>query len=308
MAAAGCEVPLGSRIGPWLVLREPAGDECRTRVQRQSASFRDERREAKGDLGGFVGRHDIAAARLVPARFLASKCIRADSAREICGLLAAIFRVARPPKMARLDQSPGETFREPRRKQCAGRARAAAIPAKTPPGACGAAFATSRRGGFEMKLCVVVADRSRARLFVSVKGAERHGAPGRQSELREIEALTDPEGEIVGAELFSSAHSGSNRSPHGAQFSYDEHRERHRDEEERRFAQRVAGAVHSRLDAETFDRLVLAVEPRLLGLLRRALNGSLGKSVEIVEMAKDLSRHTPEQIREALARSGVIPN
>jgi protein required for attachment to host cells len=156
-----------------------------------------------------------------------------------------------------------------------------------------------------MKTCVVVGDRSRARLFVSVPAPERLGATAGGSDLLEVEALTDPEGELKDGELFSTR-GGSNRSPHGAKFGYDDHRQRHRDEEERRFARRVADAVLARFRSEEAARLVVAVEPRLLGLLRRELKGKLQAGVEVIEVAKDFSWHDAAHVRDALLRFGVM--
>lgn len=158
-----------------------------------------------------------------------------------------------------------------------------------------------------MKTCVVVADRARARLFVSVPSAERVGASHHGQELVEVEALTDPEGELTGQQLFSSTRSGSNRSPHGAAFEYDDRRDSHRDEVERRFAKRIAAAVRARLEAERPGKLILAVEPQLLGLLRPALNGQLLPALEVVELAKDFSWHTPKHVQAALERCGALP-
>ena len=134
-----------------------------------------------------------------------------------------------------------------------------------------------------LKTCVLVADRARARLFVTAVGAVRSGAPA-SIDLRELEALTDVEVE-----------------PN----SYDEHRERHRQEHERRFAKRIAGAVRELVAREEAPRLVLAVEPHMLGLLRPQLTGSL-HSTELVELAKDFSWHTSQHILEALTRHGAI--
>lgn len=157
-----------------------------------------------------------------------------------------------------------------------------------------------------MKTCVVVADRARARLFINAPSAERIGVDGRGQELVEVEALTDPEGELTGKQMFSSTRSGSNRSPHGATFEYDDHRQGHRSEEERRFAKRIAEAVRTRIATEQPSKLILAIEPHLLGLLRQALNGQLQQSLEVVELAKDFSWHTPEHVQAALERCGAL--
>lgn len=157
-----------------------------------------------------------------------------------------------------------------------------------------------------MKTCVVVADRARARLFVSAPSAERAGVDSRGQELIEVEALTDPEGELTGKQLFSSTRSGSNRSPHGAAFEYDDHRQGHRNEEERRFAKRIADAVRARVETVRPNKLILAIEPQLLGILRQALNGRLQQSLEVVELAKDFSWHTPQHVQAALERCGAL--
>ena len=155
------------------------------------------------------------------------------------------------------------------------------------------------------KTCVVVADRARARFFVTAEAAER-SVGGVATELRELEALADPEGELTGLQAFSSVRSGTNRSPHGAAFEYDDHRERHREEVERRFAKRVASATRQFLAREHASRLILAVEPHMLGLLRKELDAPGPGSEPRVEVATDLSWHSPRHILEALERCGAL--
>lgn len=158
-----------------------------------------------------------------------------------------------------------------------------------------------------MNTLIVVADRARARLFVRTPAAERAmgGEPG--LELLEIEALTDVEGALTGAQLFSNTRSGSNRSPHGALYEYDDHRQSHREEQERRFAKRIADSIRARLDPHVPARLVVAVEPRLLGLLRQELRSGVASSAEVVEIAKDFSRHTARHVQEELEHCGALP-
>jgi len=157
-----------------------------------------------------------------------------------------------------------------------------------------------------MKTCVIVADRARARVFVTAPVAERTVANGNRQELVEVEALTEPEGELTGKQLFSSTRSGSNRSPHGAAFEYDDRREGHREEGARRFAKRIAEAVRARLETERPQRLILAIEPQLLGTLRQALSGVLPPALDVVELPKDFSWHTPEHVQAALERNGAL--
>lgn len=156
-----------------------------------------------------------------------------------------------------------------------------------------------------LKTCVIVADRARARLFVTATPPERFVkvAP---IELRELEDLTDPEGVMTGGELFSSTRSGTNRSPHGASFEYDDHRAGHRAEAERRFAKRIALATKQVLAREKPSHLVIAVEPHLLGILRHELGDELPGVTSRRELAEDLSWHTPRRILETLERHGAL--
>jgi hypothetical protein len=157
-----------------------------------------------------------------------------------------------------------------------------------------------------LKTCVVVADRARARLFVTGAPAERTlgSAP---LALRELETLTSPEGQLRGVDMFANLRSGTNRSPHGAAYEYDDRREGHREEVERRFAKQVASAVRGLLERERAPRLVLAVEPHMLGILRPALHEvGMPADVERIDVPADLSSQAPGHILEVLQRHGAL--
>jgi protein required for attachment to host cells len=156
------------------------------------------------------------------------------------------------------------------------------------------------------RTCILVADRSRARFFVLEPRAST-SRPGDLSKLREIEALTDADGALKGVDMFSSTRSGTNRSPAGGQFEYDDHRERHRDEAERRFAKRIVEAAKALVHSRATETLVLAAEPRMLGLLRAEVEGAPLGPVELREVPADISKGTPEQIQAALSRRGALP-
>lgn len=152
--------------------------------------------------------------------------------------------------------------------------------------------------------CIVVADRARARLFVVDAPPPNRSLP----KLREVEALTDSEGALKGSAVFSNTRSGTNRSPSGAEFEYDDHRVRHRDEVERRFARRIADAISSWVRQRATTKLVLAAEPRLLGLLREEMLARNLNGAELEDVAENLSGMTPEQIASALSRRGLMPS
>jgi len=155
-----------------------------------------------------------------------------------------------------------------------------------------------------MRTCILVADRARARFFVL--GSPPEHRPGDAAPLVELDTLVDPEGELTGKELFTDAHSGTNHASSGASYEYDDHRERHRREIERRFAKRVAQATADFARNHGAQKLVLAAEPQMLGMLRQVLPSALPKEVTLVELARDLSWHTPERIRSALSQHGAL--
>jgi protein required for attachment to host cells len=156
------------------------------------------------------------------------------------------------------------------------------------------------------KTCIVVADRARARVFLEEKPAE-HRPSGKPPRLKEVEDLINPEGALTGEELFANTRSGTNRAPKGAQYEYDDHRERHRQEIERRFANRIVEAIAAFVRRERIEKLVLVADPRMLGILRKSSIGALPSGMDVVELAEDLSWHTPMRIQQALARHGVWP-
>jgi protein required for attachment to host cells len=157
------------------------------------------------------------------------------------------------------------------------------------------------------RTCVVVADRARARLFV-LDSVPRHEPAKEVEKLREVEVLTDPEGSKKGNELYSDSRSGGDRGGGGAHgHGYDDHRDSHRDEVERRFAKRIADSIAEFARARAAERLVLSADPRLLGLLRKSMNG-LPSGTELVELPEDLSRQTPERIQATLTRRGALRN
>jgi protein required for attachment to host cells len=136
----------------------------------------------------------------------------------------------------------------------------------------------------------------------------RHEPAKELAKLREVEVLTDPEGSMKGNEMFSETRSGSDRAPGGARYAYDDHRESHRDEVERRFAKRIAESIAELARSRSAERLVLSADPRLLGLLRKSMNGTLPNGTELIELPEDLSGQSPERIQATLVRRGALRN
>lgn len=153
--------------------------------------------------------------------------------------------------------------------------------------------------------CVVVAGGSRARFFTleDVEFPEMQSGPN----LCEINDLISVEKETAGSDLWSDTKSGRNRGGNGAAHGYDDHRSQHEDEFERRFARDIARETARLLRENSTKQLVLVAQKRILGFLRNELDSLLKAGVEIRELAKDLSKLSPLELHEHLARERLIP-
>ena len=152
--------------------------------------------------------------------------------------------------------------------------------------------------------CVVVADGSRARFF-TLKDAD---IPEIQSgpNLVEMMDLSNPEHSMQGQEMWSDKKSGRNRSSaSGQSHGYDDHRQQHEEEIEKRFASSIANEC-ARLSKESGANLILVSPKRMLGHLRSAMETKMS-GVSAQELAKDLSKLNTLQLHEHLAKERLIP-
>ena len=154
--------------------------------------------------------------------------------------------------------------------------------------------------------CVVVAGGSRARFFSlqDPQVPEMESGPN----LVELSDLVNPEKDARQRDLWSETKSGRNRSAAaGAAHGYDDHREQHEDEFERRFARSVAEECLRLAQSHGTRNVVLVAQKRMLGFLRTTLDPVFKAGVEIQELAKDLSKLPPKELHEHLAREGLLP-
>lgn len=155
------------------------------------------------------------------------------------------------------------------------------------------------------KIAIVVADGARARFFTLQPPDVL--APERSSELIEHSDLIHPEGDLPERELFSDREGRTHGSPHGSAHGSDDHRDQHRIELTRRFVRRMIDETRRFIAEQSIDRLVLAAEPRLLGVMRQELEQRPLRNVAVRDIAEDLSRRTPGDIQRILARHGLLP-
>lgn len=151
--------------------------------------------------------------------------------------------------------------------------------------------------------CVVVADGARARLFSLAEAGVGEGGP----DLVEISDLANSEMEAAGKEIYSNVKSGRNVSSGGGGIhGYDDHRDRHMDESERRFAKQIAAAAADAVMRQRPGCLVVAADPHMMGHLREAMSSSVG-GIEVKEVVKDLTKLGVSELQAHLAADHALP-
>jgi protein required for attachment to host cells len=138
------------------------------------------------------------------------------------------------------------------------------------------------------KICIVVADGSRARVFTADKPA---------GTLDEIEALSNPEARLHEGDIVSD------RSGHAMSATGGGHDMGGRDQAKGELANRFAAEVCKRLEKgrieNAFGKLYVMASPAFLGLLRKHQSDALRGMISD-EIAKDFTREAPERIRAQL--------
>jgi protein required for attachment to host cells len=155
------------------------------------------------------------------------------------------------------------------------------------------------------KYGILVADGARAR-FITLKPLDEL-TPEHGTQLIEHSDIINPEGDLPDRELFSDRPGRTHGSPSGSAHGPDDHRSAHRQELARRFARRVLEAAQRFVDDGSLDQLVIAAEPRLLGILRAERERHPLSGASVVDVAEDLSRRTLNDIAGALSHRGLIP-
>jgi len=154
--------------------------------------------------------------------------------------------------------------------------------------------------------CVVVTGGSRARFFTlePVQFPELESGP----KLMDKGELLNPVKETAGRDLYTDLKTGRSRAPgRGPSHGYDDHRAQYEDEFDRRFARQIIGKA-KRLARENRARcIVLAAPARMLGLLRQDLEVIPKQGIEVHQVAKDMSKFTPREIHDHLAKKQLIP-
>lgn len=159
--------------------------------------------------------------------------------------------------------------------------------------------------GYMPRIIIVAADAVRARFFTF----EPEEAPdvGFSGHVIEHAVLLNPERRLKASEIFTESRPPLGHSSSGPQFTVDDHRTHHAREIDHRFAAEIVKKIDAQLDAHPARRVIVAAGPHMLGILRPALRNLQHRELEREELALDLTRETPTQMHDHLARMGFVP-
>jgi protein required for attachment to host cells len=155
------------------------------------------------------------------------------------------------------------------------------------------------------KVLVAVVDSARARFFALELGD--FPETGNGAKLTEIDGLLNPAAETRDEELWSSPKTGRNWGTGEQAHSYDDHRESHRAEFERRFAQAIATQIRDMVEAESIRHLILIAEPQVIGFMRDAIASTAPPQLHVQELAKNLGHLKTHELHKCLASHNLAP-
>jgi len=153
------------------------------------------------------------------------------------------------------------------------------------------------------RACIAVVDASRARLFTFERSSTVEGIDER---LVEECDLVNPARRLRPAELFSESRPGSARTG-GVQYAFDDHREAHIEVLDAEFSRLVIDQLVNVLRTAHAQRVILCASPHMLGELRKAGHNLPKEGVPIDELARDLVKLTPPELRKHLESYGLLP-
>jgi len=154
--------------------------------------------------------------------------------------------------------------------------------------------------------CVIVAGGAHARFFTlePVEFPELESGP----RLIDRGELFNPEKEIAGRDLYTDSKMGRGRAPLGGPgHGYDDHRLKHDEEFDRRFARKVLEKASGIAQANQARYVVLVAPARMLGLLRQEFDIIRKGGMKVHILAKDMTKFPSKKIQDPLAKIQVLP-
>ena len=152
-----------------------------------------------------------------------------------------------------------------------------------------AAAATRQVGNLHGRCCVVVANGLRARFFM----VEETTQPRARYRLLEQADLSNAVSAARGVDAPGVRTERNTNRQLGPMHPVGEKRAQHRAEIERRFAHEIAGQIKKLCGRWQSGMVILAANPKMLGLLRGAAQAALSSGVLLQNIGRDYTALTP---------------
>ncbi|MGE0395295.1 MAG: host attachment protein [Kofleriaceae bacterium] len=153
------------------------------------------------------------------------------------------------------------------------------------------------------RTCIAVVDASRARLLTYERSSQPEGLEEKLVEQRD---LINPARRLTPSEQLTDS-PGSSRTGEGQHFGFDDHRDARTDKLDAEFSRMVNREIADLLRNMPADRLIVCASPRMLGHLREGRGVLPTDELTIDELARDLVKLTPAQLRDHLVAKGLVP-
>ena len=157
-----------------------------------------------------------------------------------------------------------------------------------------------------VEYCIAIVSEAEARFYClePVPFPELESGP----KLCEKAGIYNPEKRIPDREIYTDSKTGRGRAPRrGPAHGYDDHRSKREEESDRKFSRSIIEKVRDLALKEDTKKVILAAQPRMLGVLRQELNILKREGIEVQEYTKDLTKLAPREIHEHLAKEGLVP-
>ena len=154
--------------------------------------------------------------------------------------------------------------------------------------------------------CIAIVSEAEAKFYClePVQYPELESGP----KLCEMAKILNPEKRIPDREIYTDSKTGRGRAPgKGPAHGYDDHREKRDEESSKKFSRTVVEKVKDLALRRDAKIVIIAAQPKMLGMLRQDIHILRREGINIEEHTKDLTKLSPREIHEHLAREGLVP-
>jgi protein required for attachment to host cells len=155
------------------------------------------------------------------------------------------------------------------------------------------------------KFTVAAINGTQARFFTldSTEASEYESGPN----LIEHEGLSDSTKELRDQELWANTKTGRNRGSSGQAHSYDDHRQNHKLEFGKKFANQISNKLLNIIKNHDARHLIVVAEPQILSLMRKVMTDKSWTQLNIAEIPKDIAHFNVNEIHDYLAKKDLLP-